>query len=848
MRLRQWLVASIAVCAALLLIGRTVTTLVADHAWYDSMGAVAMFWEQFSDSFMLRGGAWLAGSLLAFVNLHAVRRTILAVALPVRIANLEVTAMLPARRLLAITVLLSALIGLALSVPFTDWKTVAMARQQIPFGEIDGILDHDLGFYVFQLPLEETAYLWALTALVAIIAVVVLLYALTRSLRMEGRRIVTSNHVRRHFSALGALVLLLLAWSYRLDAFDLLQYGSGADGLFLSIDHEVALRADRVLVVVCALASLIFLRAGWLGQVRMAFLTLTLVLITAVGVRHVLPIALTGTALIGDPVRRDQPYAATRTFFSRRAYDVDAMQMVTPETPQSVRTRLTPTEIASRVSLWDGADVRRHDPGDAVPEIGVGAVGWRFADGRAQAVKVRRSATGGSDWRVIASDVTNALMTNQRMEVALGVETDGAISVSADRAAEDSQGNRVGRGEPLVAPGLGGYRLVANQLGTIGSPLRSVGMRIAHAWDARDPSLLRRDTMPGASPRLVSHRDVRDRVARLAPMFAQADAVIPIAFDGSIVWAVNLYSASDRYPLSQRWVIAGQERSYFRFTATALVDATSGRVRFVPGDRLDPIAKVWLPFVSSMVVSATDLPAQLSAQLPPPIQGLAAQLQTFIRYGSRRSGNAARQIADSMLVVNDPTLHHVQAIEGPVPALAVPVLDGQGRLEGIVTVVGGRLRATRWDVMSGDTVRWTVHRDRLRLALDSLAILADRGRREPRLRSGPLHVVSGERGPVLVQSLIGNGPDGVPFVSRVAVLDGAHLYFGSTIADAFTLQTGGPSAYRSFDDLVLPAGVARDRRVTQLYDAMREALRRGQWTRFGAALDTLGVVLGRPPQ
>ena len=50
---------------------------------------------------ILQGGAWVLGSLFAFANLHAVRRTILAVAVPSRVANIELTAMFPARRLLS---------------------------------------------------------------------------------------------------------------------------------------------------------------------------------------------------------------------------------------------------------------------------------------------------------------------------------------------------------------------------------------------------------------------------------------------------------------------------------------------------------------------------------------------------------------------------------------------------------------------------------------------------------------------------------------------------------------------------------------------------------------------------
>jgi uncharacterized membrane protein (UPF0182 family) len=143
------------------------------------------------------------------------------------------------------------------------------------------------------------------------------LYALTRSLRMQGRRIIASTHVRRHMSVLGALVLLLLAWSYRLDTFDLLQHGRGPDGLFLRVDHVIALQADQCSSPCARFCAPIFLRAGWLGQLRSAFVTLSVVLACALLGRQLLPAALSHSALLGDKGRRDEKYLATRTLVSR---------------------------------------------------------------------------------------------------------------------------------------------------------------------------------------------------------------------------------------------------------------------------------------------------------------------------------------------------------------------------------------------------------------------------------------------------------------------------------------------------------------------------------------------------
>jgi uncharacterized protein len=394
MNARGWLLVSIAAAAALLLVGRAVTTLMVDHAWYTAVGAPGLWWERVVDTLILQGGTWIVGSLFAFANLHGVRRTILAVAVPSRVANIELTSMIPGRRLLGITIGLALLIGAALSAPLTDWTTVSLARHGVPFGEIEAYLDRDLGFYIYWLPLEETLYVWALISLVSLTAIVLVLYALTRSLRVDGRRVIASTHVRRHLSVLGALVLMLLAWSYRLDAFDVLRDGSGPDGLFMRVDHVVTLSVDLGLSIMCAIASLLILRAGWIGQLRLAFATLTVVLVSALGLRHALPALLQRGSTLGDPARRDLDYQATRLLFSRRAYDVDGIQVASADSQQLRAARLSRPNAPRALSLWDAPAIRARLTDGARSPRGASPVGLargaRHTDGALRSTRCTR--------------------------------------------------------------------------------------------------------------------------------------------------------------------------------------------------------------------------------------------------------------------------------------------------------------------------------------------------------------------------------------------------------------------------------------------------------------------------
>ncbi len=853
---RGWLLSGLAIAAGFLLVGRAVTSLVADLAWFTAMDAPGLFWERVIDSVILQGGAWMLGSVFAFVNLHAVRRTIIAVAVPSRVANIELTAMVSGRRLLWVVLVLSLLVGAVLATPLTNWTDLALVRHGLPFGEIEGILNRDLGFYVYWLPLEETLYLWTLVAVVSITALVVVLYALTRSLRVEGRRITASTHVRRHLTALGSLVLLLLAWSYRLDAFDLLQYGSGPDGLFMRVDHRVTLHVDFVLSIGSALAALLILRAGWMGQLRLAFITLSVVLVAALGLRHAAPALLARGSVLGDPARRDADYVAMRTLVSRRAFEVDGIRIVHADSASGTRLRLNSARVAQRQALWDramlGVPATARAPASSIATVATtspapGSVsdnvtpGWSIIDGRPHAVRMRRTIDARDAWEPFVVDLTRSELRERRLRLG------GVDALSADELDVSDGAN-----EPLVAPGLSGYRLIdASRDPAIGgAPVSSWRARVAHAWALRDPSLLAADTLYDGSTLIVTHRDVRERVQRLAPVFAHGSEIQPLVHNGRLYWTLHLYSASDRYPLSQRWQFSDGIYSYFRLAATAVVSAHTGRVLLVPAHRPDALTRSWMARVPTLFNGgdgARDLlPQALIAQLPPATDKAIAQIRTFARYGSRVEGAILRHLPDSALIGGPPAPHLIGVTDSLALAWSVPLLDVGDQLDGVITATGGMERATWWDPTVAPRQRWSAMAERLTGALDSVrADNAGVPGREPRMRPGRLQVIASDQGTLLFGSLQWSRGDGGISLPLIGVTDGTRVGIGTTLDGAMAALGGsGRTRLRPLTPLPLEPP---DALAGRLYEVMRQALARGDWVRFGGAFDSLGRVLRRPP-
>ena len=316
------------------------------------------------------------------------------------------------------------------------------------------------------------------------------------------------------------------------------------------------------------------------------------------------------------------------------------------------------------------------------------------------------------------------------------------------------------------------------------------------------------------------------------PFFTQGRSVEPLLVSDSLYWGIDLYSTSDMYPLSRRAMLAGEERTYFRHAAVAIVQASTGDISVVPDSSLDPIAATWVHRLPSIFGTWNALPHGIRGLLPPPIDGVYAQANAFGRYGSQTESFPPRQIpaldgSDTSLVGDDLpiVLPGAQAT-----AITLPLVDDTGRLRGLLIGAGGSNRATTWYGTTAPGPRWSVVLDRLR-SLDSAGgggIARDGPLSHGRVRLIPLL----RSGIGFLQPTYRWRPQSGPALNRLAVL------VGDT---ARSLLPGGSPPPASASVATPSTGANASTRA--LYNAMRDALRRGDWAAFGRAFDALGRAL-----
>jgi uncharacterized membrane protein (UPF0182 family) len=130
-----------------------------------------------------------------------------------------------------------------------------------------------------------------------------------------------------------------------------------------------------------------------------------------------------------------------------------------------------------------------------------------------------------------------------------------------------------------------------------------------------------------------------------------------------------------------------------------------------------------------------------------------------------------------------------------------------------------------------DEQRWGNVLDRLRAV--------DTSSRENGLVRSPLRALPVAAHPLYMQAVFQWRPGGSPRLLHVEVMASDSLHVGPTLAAALGVSSPPRAAEPAPPDLRV--------RADSLYQAMRDALARGDWTAFGRAFDALGASLRPRP-
>jgi len=601
-RLGLWLLLGFIVLTGL---GQAVP-LYTDWLWYGEVG----FTQVFTTVLSLRGWLFLGAGGVVFLfmygNLWVAART----AAPDVLWELDDQLGLPGRAvleplirrlLLPVIAVIAVLSGLRAGA---SWEMVLGYVNGTPFGVVDPLFGRDLSFYVFDLPLWRFIYGGAMTLVIGTLLLSVATYVLLRSLVLTAQGPRLAAGARTHLLGLGAVLLLLRGVGFWLDRYELLYSPRGVVfGASYTDVHATlpALGLLTALALLCAGACVFQItRPGW------GFLLAGLVFLGVVwaGGLGVWPSLLQRFQVTPNELVAERPYIEYNIRMTRQAYGLEKVK----EQDFPAEDRLTSAAIErnsltiKNIRLWDHRPLLT-----SFAQLQEIRTYYKFAD-----VDVDRYTVNGEYRQIMLSaremsyqHLPSRVWINEHLTFTHGF---GLVAGPVNRITPEGLPDLFIKDiPPSVTGGLpkitrpeiyygelsneyvivrtksqeldypaGDQNVYSRYTGRGGVPIGGFLRKLAFAIRFGEIKILLSDDISGES-RVMMYRRVAERVRQAAPFLRfDHDPYLVIAADGRLVWIVDAYTTTDRYPYAQ----PDRGLNYIRNSVKATVDAFDGKVVF----------------------------------------------------------------------------------------------------------------------------------------------------------------------------------------------------------------------------------------------------------------------------
>ncbi|OGL17609.1 MAG: hypothetical protein A3K12_10955, partial [Candidatus Rokubacteria bacterium RIFCSPLOWO2_12_FULL_71_19] len=631
-----------------------------DWLWFHEVG----FPQVFTTMLALRG--WLVLGLGAavfaflFANLWVAART----APPDVLWELEDQLGLPGRAVLEplvrrLLLPVIAVIALASGARGSgEWDTLLQYLNATPFGRTDPLFNRDIGFYVFQIPFWRLLYGWAMALGIGTLVLTAAVYVLQRSVVLTAGGPRLAAGARTHLLGLGALLLVLRGVGFWLDRYDLLYSPRGFVFGASYTDVNAALPVLRVLAVLallCAAACVVQMRRpGWLFLVA-GLVVLAVVWIGGLGAY---PALLQRFRVTPNELVAEGPYIQHSIRMTRQAYGIDRVQEKDFPADESLnaaaleRNNLT----VKNIRLWDhrpllttygqlqeirtyykflDVDNDRYMIGGEYRQVMLSPreLSYKHLPGQGQSwINEHLTYTHGYGLVVGPVNRISAEGLPEFFVKDIPPAASGFPKITRPEMYYGESGNEYvfvrTKSQELDYPS-GDQNVYGVYAGRGGIVVDSLLKKLAFAARFGEIKVLLSDDLTTES-RVMIYREIGRRVRQAAPFLRfDRDPYLVVTEDGRLVWMIDGYTTSDRYPYAQP--VRGMG-NYIRNSVKATVDAFHGTLTYYIADAEDPVIRTWAKAFPGLLKPFSQMPKDLQAHVRYPEDLFTIQAQMYATY------------------------------------------------------------------------------------------------------------------------------------------------------------------------------------------------------------------------
>ena len=646
-----------------------------EYLWYRSVHHPELFWTYLTPRFV---AAFLAATIFFISGIFGIFSVpsnngliIIPQAGTIRSFSIKTVR----KVLLAVILLFSVMIGDHFSQP--EWAFKLLAFWKGPqTTRTDPVFHHNISFYLFRLPLLESAVSFLIMSTLFALGIALILGRLNNSWTIAGGTVSIIPSFRKRLFPLLALISACLAISVHFSRFDLLTHQGELMAGPGYTDTHATLPALFTLEILLFLNVIFFLITALRGSVLLPATTSILSVATLfIGV-SVLPSLVERFVVLPDQFHYEKPFLERNIAWTREAYRLDTIETTHISHLDGLsRDDLQENrQTIENIRLWDHrpllTTVRQLQQIRTYYQFPLLAPDRYTVDGKIRQILIAPRELSyenlpSPNWinlhlaythghglimtpvnRVTSEGLPSFWIKNIPPETRTGIQLNHSRIYFGDQSMPYAIVNtKVGE---FDYP-RGSSNVYNHYTGEGGVSLKGIDRKLlfSYAFGTLKISLSNAIT---PSSRILFHRNIFDIIHHLAPYLTlDPDPVPIITKSGKLLWMIDAYTTSNSYPYStpapgartiinapsffqgghfQAFTTWPAQFNYIRNPVKILIDPTNGFPDFYVTDPEDPILKTYRTLTPGLFKPLSEMPADLQEHLrfPPAIFSVMARV------------------------------------------------------------------------------------------------------------------------------------------------------------------------------------------------------------------------------
>jgi len=766
------------------------------------------------------------------------------------------------------------------------WNQAIIFHNAVYTGIKDPVLNNDIGFYLFRLPMWEIINSFAGFILFMSFCIVALSYILRGSLMFNRNRVFMGELAKKHLAALGGLFILKIAFGFYLDTFGLLYSQHGVIFGAGYADINGRLIALYILVVAAIITAVLFSVTVVSGRIKILIYSISaLIFIYIVGFA-IYPALLQNLRVSPNELAMERPFIEHHIKMTRFGYDLESVKV----RPFDVSYNLTSGDIMknqttiNNIRLWDEAPLYK-----TFAQLQQIRTYYKFnsIDDDRYMINNRYQQVMLSARELSYGDLPSKSWINEKFVFTHG---NGVAMSYVNRITKEGLPEFLIRDIPPVSivdlkitrpeiyygeivqdyvvartkipefsyPTSEGNKYTSYE-GTGGVRLDSFFKKAVFAFFFRTAKIVLSSEITPES-RLIFYRDVTERIQKIAPfLMLDSDPYIVISKDGKLYWIVDAYTVSSMLPYSKP---LKNRVNYMRNSVKAIVDAYNGGVSLFISDPKDPVISVYKKIFPGMFKSMEEMPEDLKAHVRFPRDLFKIQAAMYGTY----------HMEDPKIFYNKEDLweipvHGEKKIE---PYYLIMKLPGEKKEEYVLLMpytpakrdnLAAWLAARCDNENYGKLVVYTFPRDRLIFGPRQIDARIDQdsyisqqltlwGQRGSQVIWGRLLIIPIEASLLYIQPLYLAAEDkgGLPELRRVIVAYENDVVMEENLEQCLNRLFGGKKTPITTIDSTRDKASKKDlpelsKEAMKVFEKAKEFQRQGNWAGYGEELKKLEAIL-----